>query len=257
MVSDGDILKAARRLRNAERLVVLTGAGVSKESGVPTFRDALEGYWAEFDPQDLATPEAFLRNPKLVWDWYESRRGLLAAVLPNPGHYALAELEDIFPQVVVVTQNVDGLHRAAGSSDVIELHGDITQHRCFDNCQGNPTLIDITSLDWDREKGPPPCPHCGAFVRPNVVWFHETLPPGVLDRAVELAKAADAVIVVGTSGMVQPAASLPYYARWHGDAYLVDVNPERDEIAPICDLFLQGPSGEVLPRLVRALRGPT
>jgi NAD-dependent deacetylase len=256
MVDRVKLLKVVEQLRDAELLVVLTGAGVSKESGVPTFRDALDGLWARFDPQELATPAAFARNPKLVWDWYEHRRQMLLSVQPNPGHYAIAELEDLLPQVVVVTQNVDGLHRAAGSTDIIELHGNIRRHKCSNDCKGMPTLVDVETLDWDRAEGPPACPNCGALVRPDVVWFTETLPPEALNRAMALCRAADAVLVVGTSGAVQPAASLPYYAKRWNDAYLIDVNPEEDEIAPIADLFLQGPSGQVLPELVRAMRMP-
>jgi NAD-dependent deacetylase len=248
------IRKSADAIRKAKLLVILTGAGVSKESGVPTFRDAMEGLWEKFDPADLATPDAFRRNPQLVWDWYESRRAKVFEVHPNPGHYALAEMEKIVPQVVVITQNVDNLHQRAGSTDVIRLHGDITEHKCFDNCQGNPTLIDISTLTWAHEDRPPRCPNCGAWVRPNVVWFTEVLPEANLERANELVQTADVVLVVGTSGMVQPAASLPYIAKRWGNATLIDVNPMRDEIAPMADIFLQGASGEVLPRLVTAIR---
>jgi NAD-dependent deacetylase len=251
------ILKAVEHLHKAESLVVLTGAGVSKESGVPTFRDAMDGLWSSYDPQKLATPAAFKANPKLVWDWYEYRRQMLQSVQPNPGHYAIAELEDLLPEVVVVTQNIDGLHTGAGSTDVIELHGNITQHKCFDNCQGNPTLIDIAALTWDRTAGPPTCPLCGsAFVRPNVVWFTESLPTQSLNRAIALCQDADVMLIVGTSGAVQPAASLPYHAKRWNDAYLIDVNPLADEITPIADLHLDGPSGEVLPMLIRAMREP-
>jgi len=253
-MDDRLVRQAAETLRKASRVVVLTGAGVSKESGVPTFRDALEGLWANFDPQQLATPAAFQRNPKLVWDWYEHRRTSLATIQPNPGHYAIAELERLIASVGVVTQNIDGLHRMAGSSDVIELHGNIQQHKCFADCQGNPTLIDLETLVWDRENGPPKCPHCGDYVRPNVVWFTEVLPEQALERAILLCVQADVVLVVGTSGMVQPAASLPYHAKRWGHAQLIDVNPNEDEIAPMCDLFLQGPSGQVLPQVVQTLR---
>jgi len=252
-VSDVEIRKAAGLLAAANHVVVLTGAGVSKESGVPTFRDAMEGLWANFNPEELATPQAFRRNPQLVWDWYEMRRQKVDAVQPNPGHYAIARLEDRLPHVTVVTQNVDGLHRMAGSTDVIELHGNIRQHKCFDACQGEPTLIDLGSLRWAHADRPPRCPHCGAHVRPNVVWFGESLPAGAFSRAQQLAETADVVLIVGTSGIVQPAASLPYYAKRLGHAQLIDVNPERDEIAPICDVFLQGPSGVILPQVLAAV----
>lgn len=249
-----DLDAAADVIRDAELLVVLTGAGVSKESGVPTFRDSLDGLWAKYDPMDLATPDAFQRNPKLVWDWYEYRRQMVNSVQPNPGHYAIAALEDMLPEIVVITQNVDGLHQQAGSTDVIRLHGDITRHRCFDNCQGNPTLIDISMLTWDQESGPPHCPHCGAYVRPDVIWFTEALPSAALDRSFDLAQRCDVMLVVGTSGIVQPAAQLPYAAKRWSSATLIDVNPMRDEIAPMADIFLQGKSGELLPQLVARIR---
>lgn len=252
-VSNHPLRAAAERLRRSERLVVLTGAGMSKESGIPTFRDALEGMWARFDPEELATPQAFQRNPRLVWEWYEMRRLQVLEVQPHAGHYALADLEDRLPQAVVITQNVDGLHKRAGSSDVIELHGNITQHKCFADCQGAPTLLDIATLS--QTEVPPRCPHCGAYVRPNVVWFNEFLPVEALERARDLCLRADVVLIVGTSGIVQPAASLPYIAKQHGGAFLIDVNPERDEIAPICDIFLQGTAGSVLPQLVELLDG--
>jgi len=246
---------AAAMLRKAQKVAILTGAGVSKESGVPTFRDALEGYWQNYNPEDLATPAAFKRNPRLVWEWYESRRSRVGSVQPNPGHVAIAEIERLLPEVLVITQNVDGLHRRAGSREVIELHGDITQHKCFDDCKGNPTLIDLDSFVWDKSNPPPYCPHChSAYVRPNVVWFTEALPPDALHRALDFVSRCEVMLVVGTSGVVQPAASLPYQAKRYGGAKVIDVNPLPDEITSIADIFLQGKSGEVLPEMVRLLR---
>lgn len=242
------------RLHQAEHLVVLTGAGVSKESGVPTFRDAMDGLWAQFDPQELATPAAFKANPKMVWDWYEYRRTLVNKVKPNKGHLAIAALEDMLPEVVVITQNIDGLHQAAGSSDVIALHGDIRRHKCSDNCEGDPTLIDISKLEWDRESGPPPCPHCGKNVRPDVVWFTERLPLDALNRANDLSSKADVMLVVGTSGLVQPAASMPYRTKRWNSGFIIDVNPQEDTITPLADLYINAPSGEALPLIVRAMR---
>jgi NAD-dependent deacetylase len=248
------ILEAARRLREAKALVVLTGAGVSEESGVPTFREAREGLWTQYDPQQLATPAAFAANPKLVWDWYEYRRQVLRTVKPNPGHYAIAALEKLLPRVTVVTQNVDGLHQAAGSADVITLHGDITRNKCSTNCQGDPTLIDASTLQWDRAAGPPTCPHCGKLVRPDVVWYTEPLPRAAIDRAIAVSMSADVMLVVGTSGVVQPAASLPYTAKRHHNALIIDVNPVPDEITPMADLFLGGPAGRVLPQIVQTMQ---
>lgn len=252
-IPESDIAEVAAVLRRSARPVVLTGAGVSKESGIPTFRDALDGLWAQFDPQQLATPRAFRRNPKLVWDWYEYRRELLAEARPNPAHHAIAEIETVLPQLVVITQNIDGLHAAAGSSDVITLHGDIRRNKCFANCQGDPTLIDVAALAWDREHGPPRCPHCGAWVRPDVVWFEEMLPAVALERAYDLSHATDLMLVVGTSGVVQPAASLPFAAKQHG-ATIVEVNPEMTSITLIADWHLSGQAGAILPLIVAALR---
>lgn len=253
-VSPERVRAAADTLRASRCLVVLTGAGVSKESGIPTFRDALDGLWAQYDPVLLATPRGFRHDPKLVWDWYQHRRTLIAQARPNAGHLAIAALERHLPRVVVITQNIDGLHAQAGSSDVIPVHGDIRQNKCFANCQGDPTLIDISALDWDADAGPPRCPHCGAYVRPAVVWFEEMLPADAIDRAFALARAADVMLVVGTSGVVQPVASLPFVARERG-ATIIEVNPNRTPITRLADWFLAGPAGVVLPQIVAALAG--
>jgi NAD-dependent deacetylase len=246
------IAEAARTIRTSRRLVVLTGAGISKESGIPTFRDARDGLWAKYDPQQLATSAAFRRNPRLVWDWYQYRRELIAQARPNPGHYAIAELEKHLSHVVVITQNIDGLHHAAGSRDVIAMHGDIRQNKCFAHCRGEPTLINIDQLEWDREAGPPSCPYCGAYVRPNVVWFNESLPPDALERAFALSQTCDVMLIVGTSGVVVPVATLPHYARENG-AVLIEVNPDTTPITDIATRHLAGPAGEILPELVAAL----
>lgn len=254
------VMQAARAIRDSKRLVVLTGAGISKESGIPTFRDALDGLWARYDPQQLATPAAFQRNPKLVWDWYQHRRALIARASPNPGHYAIAELEKVLPSVssapsvplVVVTQNIDGLHNIAGSRDVIAVHGDIRRNKCFAGCQGEPTLIDVEELEWDRQAGPPRCPHCGAYVRPDVVWFNETLPADALERALHLCQTCDVMLVVGTSGVVMPVAAFPHYARENG-ALLIEVNPNETPITTLVHIHLSGPSGVILPEVVAAV----
>ncbi len=243
---------AAQAIRRSTRLTVLTGAGVSKESGIPTFRDAIEGLWAQYDPMLLATPAGFLRDPKLVWDWYTYRRTLLAEARPNPGHVAIAALEQVVPDVVVITQNIDGLHNAAGSSDVIPVHGDLRLNKCFANCQGDPTLVDVDSFEWDRENGPPRCPHCGAYVRPAVVWFEERLPAAALDRAMTLCRTTDVMLVVGTSGTVYPVAGMPVLAADHG-ATIIEVNPNRTPITDFARWHLAGRSGVILPQIVAAL----
>jgi NAD-dependent deacetylase len=246
------ISRAADALGRARLVAVASGAGISKESGIPTFREAQTGLWARYDPQQLATPHAFRRNPDLVWSWYMYRRDLVGGAEPNPGHHAVAELEELVPQVVVLTQNIDGYHAQAGSSDIIELHGNIRRYRCFADCRGSPTLIDLDTLDHDGEHAPT-CPHCGEYVRPDVVWFTETLPPAALQRAFEVAAACDVMLVVGTSGIVQPAASLPAQAK-HAGATVIEINAQPSLITPVADIFLEGPSGEVLPRLVNAVR---
>jgi NAD-dependent deacetylase len=247
--------QAAELLRRARSACALTGAGVSKESGVPTFRDAQAGLWAQYDPQELATPDAFRRHPARVWDWYTYRREIIAGVEPNPGHTALAALERHITPFTVITQNVDDLHERAGSRDVIHLHGNIAGNKCFYDCQGSPTYVDIDALDVDPDDGPPMCPHCGRqSVRPDVVWFGEMLPEHALTRAMQIAQQADVMLVVGTSGLVTPAALLPNYARQAGKP-LIEVNPDTSAITRIVDVRLDGPSGEMLPRLIEALHG--
>lgn len=254
-MTDSNIQQAADAIHNANKIAILTGAGVSKESGVPTFRDALDGLWSKYNPEELATPTAFKANPKLVWDWYQFRRDLVSDAKPNPGHVALAEIEKRYPQTFVITQNVDDLHEQAGSINVIHLHGNIAESKCFNDCQGKPTIIDLESFEWDREAGPPACPHCGAYARPNVVWFHEMLPENDLERAYALAVVCDLMIVVGTSGLVTPAATLPKIAKDSEDipATIIEVNPDYSMITRYADIKLEAPSGEALPKVIQAL----
>jgi len=238
----------ARTLRTARHVVVLTGAGVSAESGVPTFRDALTGLWANFDPLELATPSAFRRNPKLVWDWYAQRREQVRSVAPNPGHYAVARIEQRVPTFLLATQNVDGLHARAGSRKLVELHGNIARVRCSRESR---RVVEA----WDEPGDDPPCcPHCGAYLRPDVVWFEESLPAHALIAAEDAARACDVLLVVGTAGEVYPAAALPQYAK-AGGASVVEVNPAETPLTPLADHVLRGPSGVALPALVRAAWG--
>jgi NAD-dependent deacetylase len=232
-------------LRAARNVAVLTGAGISAESGVPTFRDAMTGMWARYSPEDLATPEAFRRNPRLVWGWYEWRRGLVAKAQPNPGHRALADLEGRTPNFTLITQNVDGLHHRAGSRHVLELHGNITRNKCFD--EGTP-------VDRWEESGsvPPLCPRCGGYVRPDVVWFGEMLPEDALEQALEASRGCRLFLCVGTSALVQPAASLPFEALRAG-ARVVEVNPVATPLTPHATWSLRGPAGAVLPGLLGVL----
>lgn len=251
-ISTEQIQQTSHHLLKSKQITVLTGAGVSKESGVPTFRDALDGLWARFDPTHLATRHAFQADPKLVWDFYEYRREIMRPAQPNPGHYALAELQRRFPHLRIITQNVDDLHEQAGSTDIIRLHGSIARNKCFFDCQGAPTLVDVGQITWDKTSGPPPCPHCGRWVRPDVIWFGEMLPPDSVQRARELLAKTDVMLAIGTSGLVSPAAEMPLWAQQNG-AFLIEINPDDGALTPYADLKLQAPSGEVLPRIVQAL----
>jgi NAD-dependent deacetylase len=235
----------ARNLAAARRVAVLTGAGISAESGVPTFRDALTGLWSKFDPRELATRSAFDRNPKIVWDWYAERRAQAARVVPNAGHRALVALEDRVASFLLATQNVDGLHAKAGSRALVELHGNIGRVKC----SRDGTIVDR----WDDplDDLPPRCSRCGAFLRPDVVWFEELLPAAALATAEEAARRCNVLLVVGTSAEVYPAAALPTYARDAG-AIVVEINPERTPLTEDADYALRGPAGTVLPALVAA-----
>ena len=228
-------------LLEARSVAVLTGAGVSAESGVPTFRDA-NGLWNQYRVQDLATPSAFARDPKLVWDWYNWRRSVLSEVKPNPGHYALAELEKRIPAFTLITQNVDGLHELAGSQNVLRLHGSVWSVRCL--ACGNEAIdkrIPIPEI-------PPHC-DCGGLLRPAVVWFGEPLPPKIWKAAEAAARSADLFLVIGTSAVVYPAASLAQLAKSSG-ARVVEINVAETPLTSEIDQFLQGPSGELLPQLI-------
>ena len=235
------------RLRAAQRVAVLTGAGISAESGVPTFRDAQTGLWSRYDLSELATPQAFLRNPRLVWGWYAYRRGLVEAAHPNPAHYALVDLEQHYPTFSLITQNVDGLHWRAGSRDLLELHGNIARVRCFD--------CGVFADRWsDDEDGPPACAHCGGYLRPDVIWFGEGLPSRELGLAYRAAERSEVFLCVGTSAMVQPAASLPLIAL-RGGAFVVEINTEDTALSDLAHHSLRGKAGEILPALVQAVMG--
>ena len=246
MLSKENLEKVARLLLNAESVIFFTGAGVSKESGIPTFRDAMTGLWANYDPEELATPSAFRRNPTLVWQWYDERRSKLLEVRPNPGHEAIAEFEKCLPQVHVVTQNVDGLHKVAGSTDVIELHGNISEFFCFD--RRHPASAPIPY----GLKEPPNC-HCGSLMRPAVVWFQEALPEGELERAQSLILKSSILFVVGTSSLVQPAASLPLLAM-QNKIPVIEVNPDETPLSRRADLLIRSGSGKALPEILRTFQ---
>jgi NAD-dependent deacetylase len=242
-----ELHQAARALARSQRVVALTGAGVSAESGVPTFRGP-GGLWRNYRPEDLATPEAFARDPALVWEWYQWRQGIVAGCQPNPGHLALVEMEAEWPDFTLVTQNVDGLHRRAGSRRLLELHGNLTQARC---------TREGRVVDLPRARGLPRCP-CGALLRPHVVWFGEALDPQILEAAFQASRTCQVFLSIGTSALVAPASTLPLLAHERG-AVVVEINPQPTALPAAClDVVLRGPSGEILPRLLaeaRRLRG--
>lgn len=235
-------------LRNARRVAVLTGAGISAESGVPTFRDAQTGLWGQYNPQDLASPQAFQRNPRLVWEWYAWRRELVSKAKPNPGHFALAEMERRIPVFTLITQNIDGLHQQAGSGlrfDIIELHGNLQRTKCA----ADKEIVE----SWPpTDETPPRCPRCGGLLRPDVVWFGEALPLDALQNAAEASQICEVFFSIGTSGMVEPAASMPFVALKAG-ATVVEINPHETPLTGAANYVLAGPSGEVLPQLVQSV----
>jgi len=236
-----DLAAAARCVRAARHVCVLTGAGISAESGIPTFRDALTGLWARFKPEDLATPEAFARNPQLVWEWYEARRAQVLQIEPNPGHVALATLEQRVPKLTLVTQNVDGLHQRAGSTGVLEYHGNILRDRCMDE--------DVVRPRAAGHGGLPRCATCGGLLRPDVVWFGEAIPYEPMRWADEAARDCDVFLSIGTSSLVYPAAGLAEIALRRG-ATVIEVNPNATDLSPLAKVVLRGPSGVILPRLL-------
>lgn len=256
-----EIATVASWLREARSIAVMTGAGISAESGVPTFRGA-DGLWRSFRPEELATPEAFQQNPALVWEWYGWRRERIAGAEPNPGHHVLARLESRKPDFLLLTQNVDGLHRRAGSRQLVELHGNIWRARC---------TRDATHIFDERRQPPaeahgggapcasnnaasllPSCPSCGALVRPDVVWFGEALDRAVMQQAMTAIERCEVLLLVGTSGVVYPVAGLPSIARRHG-ARVVEINVEATPLSELADQVFRGPAGTVLPALEAAL----
>jgi NAD-dependent deacetylase len=237
-------------LSRVHTVAAFCGAGISAESGVPTFRDVQTGLWAQFRPEDLATPQAYLNDPKLVWDWYWMRHQRLTSVAPNPGHLALAQL-DTFTQTTIITQNVDGLHHRAKSRQILELHGTLAHWKCFDahhRFQGDP-------MGLPQHRGVPLCPvsGCGSTLRPDVVWFGESLPEGVWAQAYQVSQEVQLFLSVGTSALVQPAASLPLIAKKAG-AIVIEINPQTTPLTSQVHWSLQEKAGLALPWLVQWLK---
>lgn len=234
------------RLARAKRVAVLTGAGVSAESGVATFRDP-NGLWAQFRPEELASMEGFLANPERVWQWYQYRRHVIESVQPNPAHYALAELERMVDDFTLITQNVDRLHHRAGSRRVLELHGNLEDNHCADCGRPYREPVDIST------PSPPRCPECGGLIRPSVVWFGELLPADVLAEAEAAAQRAEVFLVVGTSAEVYPAAALPIVA-WQRGAFVAEINPSYTPVSSYAHAVIREKAGVALPALVERVR---
>ena len=235
------ILEAKNRITHARSIAVLTGAGISADSGVPTFRGE-EGLWRNFRAEDLATPEAFLNNPRLVWEWYNWRRELIASKTPNPAHLSLVELEKKAPAFTLMTQNVDGLHLLAGTKNLVELHGNIWKVRCT-QCGVITNNLDVPI------KLLPYCSRCQGLIRPHIVWFGEALNPDDIQNSQKTLETCDVMLVIGTSGMVQPAASFAGKARSAG-ALVIEINPASTFDKESVDLSLQGRAKDIVPRLL-------
>ena len=227
------------QVKNAKKIVFVTGAGISQESGIPTFRGK-DGLWRNYDAMKLATIDAFYDDPKLVWEWYNERRRNIFSANPNQGHKAIAELEK-FADVVILTQNIDGLHQKAGSTNVLELHGSIVKIKCT-TCDYNEEII------TEFLENPPLC-KCGSILRPDVVWFGESLPQDVWQEAIIHANQCDLMIIAGTSLVVSPANTLPIYAK-QNSAMLIEINPENTEMSSEMDLVIRDTSANALPELV-------
>jgi NAD-dependent deacetylase len=237
--------------RSGRHIVALTGSGISVESGIPTFRDAQTGLWARYDPHELATADAFRSNPQLVWEWYAWRREIINKADPNPGHHALSRLEghlqSLGAQFTLITQNVDGLHQQAGSTNLLELHGNINRTKCFNED------IPIDPLPSTND-APPCCPNCGGFLRPDVVWFGENLPADALHEAWNAIRACDIFLSIGTSSVVEPAASFPYHALLQ-ESIVIEINPNPTPLTPHATKTFHGPAGQVLPKLINSAWG--
>ncbi len=237
--------KVVERLAQAKSLLVITGAGISAESGIPTFRGA-DGLWKNYRAEELATLDAFERDPATVWQWYDWRRGIIGKAEPNLGHLAIKELEDMFENFLLITQNVDGLHGRTGIKNIVEIHGNLWRTRC--TREGKISML----MDVPLKSIPPKC-DCGAVLRPDVVWFGESIPSYALELSFNVLEQCDALIVIGTSGVVYPVASFPQTVKDNG-GYVVEVNVEPTPISSIADASLYGNSGDILPMIVKWLK---
>jgi len=241
---------AKERIYSSRKVVILTGAGISAESGIPTFRDK-DGIWTKFSPEELANFDAFYKNTKIVSEWYKKRRDIIEKKHPNPGHFALKEMEQLFPSFHIITQNIDGLHQKAGSEKVIELHGNIMRNYCI-NCKKEYTTDEFDEIYNHTDTHIPMC-DCDGLIRPDVVWFGEQLPQDALETAFQLAEEADLFLTIGTSAYVRPASDIPIVALQNG-AYVIEVNPAKTGLTNFTHLNLLGKSGEILPKLLEEIK---
>lgn len=241
---ENDINKAYELINEASLITVLTGAGISSESGVPTFRGD-GGLWNNYRPEELATPKAFFENPEIVWEWYDWRRSVMKKAEPNHGHYALSELERQKEKFTLITQNVDGLHQLAGSENIIEMHGNLWEIRCTKcgNLEKN--------YQVPLPKLPPECSKCREIMRPNIVWFGEIIPMQKIDRCILAIEESDLFMIIGTSGLVEPAASFGFVAKEHNKP-VVEINLEPTPGTGLYDISIKAKSGEVLPLLIES-----
>jgi NAD-dependent deacetylase len=233
-------------LRSAGRVTVFTGAGMSAESGVPTFR-GVDGIWKKFKPEELANFDAFMKNPDLVWEWYKHRKQIITDIKPNAGHYALADMETLYRAFSIITQNIDNLHRRAGNKSIFELHGNIERNYCV-GCGKYFENREIMAAEHA-----PRCPACGGLIRPDVVWFGEMLPADEWNGGVEASEHCDLFFSIGTSAVVYPAASLPQIAKKSG-AYVVEINIEQTDFSAWADEVIIGKAGEVLPVILKTAK---
>ncbi len=242
------IQKAANHLHQAKHITVFTGAGISAESGISTYRDAQTGLWENHDPMLYATSIGFQLQPDTAWQWYLHRREVMKNAEPNPAHLQVARLQELKASTAIITQNIDDLHERAGSSHITHLHGDMFVNHCFANCQGTPTIIDPL---LDSEELPPKCPHCDNFVRPGVVWFGEVLPvEAVREMKAQIAK-TDLLLVIGLSGAI--TYGVPEIVKNDNQGNVIEVNPNESGITPFADIFLQARAGEIMPSLISEL----
>ncbi len=241
--------QAKERLYSSRKVVVLTGAGISAESGIPTFRD-IDGIWSKFSHEEMASFDAFFKNPQNVIEWYKKRREIIEKIEPNEGHFALKRMEQLFQSFHIITQNIDGLHQKAGNKNIVEIHGNIMHNYCI-NCKKTYNISEFDKLYESNSEHIPKC-QCGGIVRPDVVWFGEQLPKEAIEKSFQMAEEADVFFSIGTSSLVKPASDLPIVAL-HNGAFLIEVNPIKTGLTSYTHLNIQGKSGKVLPQLLKEI----